>query len=405
MKPAYRLGAVALIGVGAAFGLNLPSSATSARTAAAAPAWTATATVSPTPVSRGAAVSITATIKSTAASAALIDIEVYNASGTRTFYQVWDQQSFTAGQTRGFVGQWTVPAAEALNLHTVKIGVFAPGWASLYQWNNAGATFTVSAATGTTTTTRAPATTTTTRAPATTTTTRAPATTTTTVAPTGHFVTLPPGSTLPTDAQCAARVRPAPEVRPRNTAANFSTFSGTSASQPRATGSYHGTTDQIIQWTACKWGIDEDVVRAQVAKESWWKQSAMGDFTTNASVCAPGHGPGADGVAGQCPESVGLMQIRTQYFLDAINGALASSSYNLDVGYSVWRDCYEGKETWLNTVERGQDYAAGDMWGCVGRWFAGRWHTAPAETYITAVKQYLTDRVWTSAGFLADTGP
>jgi autotransporter family porin len=161
----------------------------------------------------------------------------------------------------------------------------------------------------------------------------------------------------------------------------------------------------LIQWTACKWGIDEDVVRAQDAKESWWKQSALGDFTSDASICAPGHGIGVDGHTGQCPESVGLMQVRTQYFRDAINGALASSSYNLDVGYAVWRDCFEGKETWLNTVERGHDYVAGDMWGCIGRWFSGRWYTQPALSYMAAVQDYLSQRIWTTPNFLADTSP
>jgi hypothetical protein len=32
---------------------------------------------------------------------------------------------------------------------------------------------------------------------------------------------------------------------------------------PPAKGDDEGTTDEIIQWAACKWGIDTDVVRAQ----------------------------------------------------------------------------------------------------------------------------------------------
>ena len=47
----------------------------------------------------------------------------------------------------------------------------------------------------------------------------------------------------------------------------------------------------------------------------------------------------------------------------------------------------------------GGTYAAGDVWGCVGTWFAGRWYTAPAETYIAAVKNNLNTRVWESANF------
>jgi hypothetical protein len=54
---------------------------------------------------------------------------------------------------------------------------------------------------------------------------------------------------------------------------------------------------------------------------------------------------------------------------------------------------------WLNTVERGSDYVAGDMWGCTGVWFSGRWYTAPAVEYIGRVQQHLADRTWETAGF------
>jgi Immunoglobulin-like domain of bacterial spore germination len=41
----------------------------------------------------------------------------------------------------------------------------------------------------------------------------------------------------------------------------------------RVDGAFSGTTDEIIQRAACKWGIDEDIVRAQIIKESYWYQS------------------------------------------------------------------------------------------------------------------------------------
>jgi len=59
----------------------------------------------------------------------------------------------------------------------------------------------------------------------------------------------------------------------------------------------------------------------------------------------------------------------------------------------------EGKMTWLNTVERGSQYKAGDAWGCMGVWFSGRWHTAAADGYITRVKDYLAQRIWTTPNF------
>jgi len=217
--------------------------------------------------------------------------------------------------------------------------------------------------------------------------------------------TTPARSTLPSEATCASQVRRGgAEVRPDNATYNQTKGHATAAdpSYPRfarVTGNFTGTTDELIQWAACKWGIDEDVLRAQVAKESWWHQNAAGDLTSDPTICAPGHPIGADGHPGQCPESMGLLQVRTQYFRSTINDAIASSAYNLDVTLAVWRTCFEGEETWLNTVERGQPYVAGDLWGCIGRWFAGRWHTAPAETYIAAVKDNLSQRVWAQPGF------
>jgi len=220
-----------------------------------------------------------------------------------------------------------------------------------------------------------------------------------------HFSTLPPRSALPSDATCAGRVRAAAENRPGNNTYNHTVGHATAPQPPyynyagRVTGNFTGTTDQLIQWVACKWGVDEDIVRAQVALESWWHQTATGDYTSDASLCAPGHPIGADGHAGQCPESIGLMQVRTQYFRPMINDAVRSSAYNLDAGYATWRSCYEGVETWLNTTDRGRQYAAGDAWGCVGRWFAGRWYTADATGYIGRVQDYLNRRIWTTPDF------
>ena len=220
-------------------------------------------------------------------------------------------------------------------------------------------------------------------------------------APAGHFGWIGVGGALPSDAVCAGAVRRGgPDIRPGNAGANATTWRAGSGTYPRATGSFTGTTDEIIQWAACKWGFDEDALRAQVAKESYWMQTSLGDWTTNGRVCAPGHPIGADGRAGQCPESVGLMQVRTQYFRDAVDGSLHSSAYNLDVALHAWRNCYEGRDTWLNTVDRGRDYAAGDAWGCVGKWFSGRWYTAESTTYIDAVQRYLTDRIWETTGFI-----
>ena len=213
----------------------------------------------------------------------------------------------------------------------------------------------------------------------------------------GHFATLPVGSALPSDAACAAAVRPVAELRADNVQANHTVGVGATDGQPRVTGHFVGSTDEIIQWTACKWGIDEDIVRAQIAKESAWHQNARGDLTTDQSSCYPSLRTSS----GPCPESVGLGQVRYLYHGAAFaNGnAVNSSAYNLDYTYAAWRSCFEGQQAWLNNAERGAQYAAGDQWGCVGLWFAGRWYTNDAITYIAAVKDYLAQRVWETPSF------
>ena len=138
---------------------------------------------------------------------------------------------------------------------------------------------------------------------------------------------------------------------------------------------------------------------AQAAKESWWDQQNVGDFQSSAAECLPGHPIGADGHAGQCPGSGGLLSIRSSINGSAFPEAMQSTAYNADYSYAFWRACYEGKMTWLNTVERVGTYGAGDVWGCLGVWFSGRWHTAAAEGYITAVKQWDVDRIWTQPDF------
>jgi hypothetical protein len=245
-----------------------------------------------------------------------------------------------------------------------------------------------------TTTTQAPTTTvapTTTQPPTTTTTTTAapttttqPPTTTTQPPTTGRFNTLPVGASLPSGSDCAARVRPMTENRPQNVTYNATRGSSPHNETPRVDGNFVGTTDEIIQWAACKWGVDEDWVRAQIVTESWWDQRTVGDTA-----------------AGDGCTSHGVGQVRRCYHDPAFEdeNAVRSTAYNIDYTYSVWRACYNGELTWLNTVERGRDYAAGDLQGCMGVWFSGRWHTPAAEQYISTVTGHYNSRTWTTANF------
>ena len=214
-----------------------------------------------------------------------------------------------------------------------------------------------------------------------------------------HFDTLGVGAALPSGAECATRVRPAVEIRAANTTQNHTIGTGPHPTYPRVDGNFTGTTDEILQWVSCKWGIDEDLVRAQAVRESWWNMSATGDMTTDVSRCHPS-------VRNQspCPESLGILQVRFPYHADAMDNSIISTAYNADYTYGLWRDCYEGNLTWLNTVDRGSTYGPGDAEGCLGVWFAGRWHTTAADNYIAELAAIVASRTWESGAFIATTG-
>jgi autotransporter family porin len=210
-----------------------------------------------------------------------------------------------------------------------------------------------------------------------------------------------PGQSLPIDQECAARVPNSSETNPANAPYNARTgsrslpsnFFDPGSNDPRAnseigarvTGAYTGTTPQILAWVACKWGIDERIVRAQAYVESSHNQMMKGDWTSDPRYCPAGHGLGVDGRPGLCPQSWGLLQVKYRYFTGAFPDAMNSSASNVDTAYAIWRACYEGYEQWLRwSAEPG--YHAGDLWGCIGRWYSGGWYTADARLYISHVQ-------------------
>src|ERR1700722_10463663 len=235
-----------------------------------------------------------------------------------------------------------------------------------------------------------------------------------------YFSTLPPGAKLPSGAQCAREVlaSPSPENRPGNArfnaAAGYQVGAGIfpSGDSPQAAplasridGDFTGSTEDILRWVACKWGIDQDIVFAEAATESWWNQTQLGDWQANAANCPPGHGLGADGRSGQCPESYGILQDKYIYLKAGWPGLSASTAMNADIMYGIWRSCYDGDEVWLNDQPRGKQYQAGDVWGCIGRWFAGSWYTSAADGYIAQVKQYMSEQVWEQPSFAETQAP
>ena len=56
----------------------------------------------------------------------------------------------------------------------------------------------------------------------------------------------------------------------------------------RVDGAFTGTTDEIFQWAACKWGLADNLLRAIAVRESTWYQ----DATSTSGACVPNWGCG-----------------------------------------------------------------------------------------------------------------
>jgi len=125
------------------------SAAASFAVRASAPACTGSPAITfnggaanPTAPARGTTVSLSETLTASCATKGLLDIEVYNSAGQKVWQHFTDNVSLS-GQRQTFTASWSIPAGQATGAYTLKIGVFAPGWAALYAWNNAAAIFSV----------------------------------------------------------------------------------------------------------------------------------------------------------------------------------------------------------------------------------------------------------------------
>lgn len=209
-----------------------------------------------------------------------------------------------------------------------------------------------------------------------------------------YFSTLSPGADLPSD--CAQRIRRSSwEPRPLNYEANHTrgrggvTIDGASAAfnrkfRGRVDGNFTGTTDEIIQWAACKWGFDEDITRARAVQESNWLQSKLGDRSDDVERCA------LIGKSAPCWQSYGILQVKGTIHEGTYPLAEQSTAFNADYALGWLRACYEGAfDHWL-----GDDYAQGDEWGCIGAWYSGEWYDDAAAGYISKVKARLAAFVW-----------
>jgi autotransporter family porin len=214
--------------------------------------------------------------------------------------------------------------------------------------------------------------------------------------PGGYFRTLPPGAPLPTGAQCATRVHRSPwEPKKDNRAANHTVRPQPVRLPPdknfdaeyqtkyrtRIDGAFTGTTDEIIQWASCKWGISDDLIRAQAQHESKWHQSATGDNESRSDGHCP---PDQDG--NPCPTSFGLLQSKWYFRPGTYPWTRTSTAFMVDSALAETRGCLDG-------LGYSGAKTRGDIWGCIGFWYSGEFGKNDAD-YIADVKKKLEKKAW-----------
>jgi hypothetical protein len=219
----------------------------------------------------------------------------------------------------------------------------------------------------------------------------------------GYFPTLGPDTQLPGEKACAARVhysnwepRPSNAVENRRTpqrpltVRNHPDFNAewNARYRPRVSGNFTGTTEEIIQWAACKWGLSDEMLRGQAVAESDWNMHIEGDYEDRSE----GHCTLGDR-RDPCPTSFGILQIKWYYNPDAnpYNNSFPMSknmtAFSLDYTAAMLRGCFQGWE-YFGSQSRG------DLWGCMGGWYSGDWYDSGAEAYIGRVRHQYDTKPW-----------
>ncbi len=108
---------------------------------APATTWTTKAVPSRTTVHRGHDETISVTVKASATTHALVDIEILAPNGRRVAQRWWSSVAFTGGVARTLRWTWHVSTTRAIGAYTVRVGVFALGWGARYSWTSKATVF------------------------------------------------------------------------------------------------------------------------------------------------------------------------------------------------------------------------------------------------------------------------
>jgi hypothetical protein len=141
------------------------------------------------------------------------------------------------------------------------------------------------------------------------------------------------------------------------------------------------TDTEVFSFAACKWGIDENLLRAVSVQETDWSERFWGD---RCNLSDPSQGIG----------SYGIMQVKNRNCSNqgdwgGYPRTYDSTTYNVDFYGAAFRACLDrdlwysyGSTTDVSTLVR----------GCVGAWFSGSFD--PSSAYTNSVYQHLANKDW-----------
>jgi hypothetical protein len=156
-----------------------------------------------------------------------------------------------------------------------------------------------------------------------------------------------------------------------------------------------GTTGQILEWAAIKWGIDDipgagpDLIKAVAVKESDWYARVQGDFEAcDATWCFP-----SPGYYGTTFQTRGITGVKTTAWPDSWDAHI-STAFAADYYGAALRAYYDGAIPWASGTE-------GDIVKAVAAWYCGcdTGYTA----YTNDVFGFLAAKSWETQTFKTGT--
>ena len=205
-------------------------------------------------------------------------------------------------------------------------------------------------------------------------------------------------------------------------------------------GQYTGTTEMIIRWAACKWGMDEDMIRAQATTEhgTWIQWNAGGDKRHSINQCQAGNNLDHNStnlwgylISNSCYQSWSLWQTKVVYSTPdsgawttwpAIN---ESTAFAADYRFGSQRSCMNGDQsryfaaqgtgsTYFTDVRNAKEspyqesphhfwnavvgrYATNLEYvelACVGSHYSGHWMDPDARSYLNSFLNHWSKKDW-----------